>query len=384
MRTAKGMGRVYRRAGTSSWWIQFSHHGKKHRESAKSENRAEAVRLLRRRLEEAGKGRPASEARKVLLKDLHDLVSQDYQLNARKSGRRLASSWKRLEGFFGKEEKAVDVNPVRLAAYVRHRTEQGAKPGTVKLELAAMKRAYSLARKSGVLLANECPSDWPTIRGGAPRQGFLEEPEFEAVAANLPPDEADLVRFLLATGWRVGEALALTWRNVDRKAQVIRIETSKSGDPRTLPYATSPAISSIIERRRELSDATQKARGLIVSRVFSRDGEPIRFLRRSWISACIAAGLGRIEKNEQGKIVRKVALRLIHDLRRTFARNASRKGVSESVTMQLAGWRTASVFRRYRIVNESDLADGLAKMAAPRTPATGGSGGIVTPMTAAR
>ena len=38
-----------------------------------------------------------------------------------------------------------------------------------------------------------------------------------------------------------------------------------------------------------------------------------------------------------------------------MARNYRRSGESESVIMKIGGWKTASVFRRYSIVDEDDL-----------------------------
>jgi hypothetical protein len=73
--------------------------------------------------------------------------------------------------------------------------------------------------------------------------------------------------------------------------------------------------------------------------VFHRDGKPIHDFRRVWVKACIAAGLGRGEKNEHGKVIGPVAFRMVHDNRRTAARNMSRAGVPEQVIMALAAGR---------------------------------------------
>jgi hypothetical protein len=55
-------------------------------------------------------------------------------------------------------------------------------------------------------------------------------------------------------------------------------------------------------------------------------------------------------------------LGLFHDLRRAAARNLRRVGIAGGVIMKIGGWRTLSVFERYAIVSQTDLADTLNKL----------------------
>jgi integrase len=172
------------------------------------------------------------------------------------------------------------------------------------------------------------------------RQGFFESGEFEAVVAALPEPLKDLARFAFLTGWRRGEIIGLRWANVDRDGGVIRPGDSKNGRGRVL--ALDGDLRALVERR-------VKARALVTDLVFHVGGEPIVDFRKSWASACKAAG---------------VAGRLFHDLGRTAIRNMVRAGVREGVAMAISGHRTRSVFDRYNIVNEADLRDAMKKTSA--------------------
>jgi integrase len=139
----------------------------------------------------------------------------------------------------------------------------------------------------------------------------------------------------------------LQWVDVDMRGQMIRLrpEHSKNGQGRAL--ALVGELWNVIEaawnaREFDKSDGTV---GFSLF-VFHRSGQPIASFRKSWASACKAAGV-------EGK--------LFHDLRRSAVRNMVRSGVPERVAMSISGHKTRAVFDRYNIVSEEDLRQAVQK-----------------------
>jgi integrase len=325
----RGMGRVFKRGVT--YWIAYFYRGKEYRESARSTKESDARRLLKKRLGEIGRGRlvgPTEE--RLSFDDLARDLLNDYEIKGQRSLQTVKERVAHLRRYFG-VDRAVDITTPRIRSYAQARLQEGATPGTVNRDLAALSRMFTLAIQAARLTARP---HIPKLEEAAPRQGFFEHDEYVAVRLNLPAAYQDVLEFGYYSGWRHGEILGLEWSDVDRAAGVIRLRPalSKTKDGRLL--VLSDSLRDLIERR-------WKARVLGCRYVFHMgDGNPIGDWRKTWKRACRAGG---------------VPEKLFHDLRRTVVRNLVRSGVPEKLAMTLTGHKTRSVFDRYDIVNEADL-----------------------------
>jgi integrase len=100
----------------------------------------------------------------------------------------------------------------------------------------------------------------------------------------------------------------------------------------------------------------------------TRSGRPIVRFDAAWTAATEAVGLPGL---------------LFHDLRRSGARNYRRAGVTEDVIQRIGRWKTPSMFKRYNVVDERDLAEAGERLAGFLEQAARSQPTIV-PLTAAR
>lgn len=343
------MGSLYRRGQV--WWIKYYVDGRPVRESARTEKETEARTLLKRREGAVASGVPVSPSAERLRVDylLRELVN-DYEVNGKRSVDKARRCARRLSAAFG-TRRAVSLTTAEVRSYIATRQAEGAANGTINRELAALKRAFSLAVASQTLRVRPFI---PMLTEHNVRTGFLSEHDVESLAKRLPPALQLVLRFAAFSGWRKREVLGLTWANVDLARGVVRLEpgVSKGGEGREV-YLT-PEIASLFRRQRDNTTKLERVQDRIIPWVFHRNGKPVRSFDGAWRAVRSRVGLAGV---------------LFHDLRRTAVRNMVRAGIPERVAMQISGHKTRSIFDRYHIVSEGDLKEAAKKLSTFRAQA---------------
>jgi hypothetical protein len=338
---SRGEGRVFQRGGV--FWVAYYRHGKEIRESAHTTDQEKAKKFLHTRREASKTPTFVSpQAKKLRFEDLCDLLRLDYKRKRNRS--RLESKLTRLAEVFA-GDRALDITTDRIDRYIEAREKAKARPATINRELAALRRAFRLAVDKKLLPT--MPAITLLSEADNVREGFVDAPEFAALLAKLTElgaaDVADAAEFAYLTCLRRGNVLGAVWPwfklELDRSGVVVagsvRLPGTVTKNKKPLSLALNRRLVALIGRRWEqrIPDCPF---------VFHREGQPLVRFEGPWNAACDAVGLPRT---------------LFHDLRRSGARNLRRAGVAEHVIQRIGGWKTASMFKRYDIVDERDLRD---------------------------
>jgi integrase len=341
----RGTGSLFRPKGSRYWYSQVYVGGKASTRSTGETEKAKAMRVHRTRL---GDLTMVVEGDHVRLDHMIEWYLRDYEHQGRRSTRAAKLQAKNLRCHFG-NVRAIDITAAMVDSFIDARRAKGYAAATIQLDLATLKRMFTLAVRKGRLTHRP---HIPSMQVDNARSGFFEAADWLAVQGalvELDQDVADLMECLYLTGWRSGEATKLTWAQVDLDGDVLRLEpgTTKNKDGRAFPFRLYPQLRALFTRRRELTDRVQKERRSIIPWVFHRNGYRIRYYYGAWRAACAQAG---------------VAGRIPHDFRRTAARNLEWAGVPRSWAMKLLGHKTESIYRRYAITGHRELEEGASRL----------------------
>ena len=180
---------------------------------------------------------------------------------------------------------------------------EGLAPATVQRQLNTLKTILNDAKRAGRVRQNPCEGA-KKLKGIEPRQRYLDAAEatkLVTASADIAEWMPDFLVWLLHSGMRRGEALALTWQDVKQVEDrtLVSIRNTKSGKPRFI--SCSWTMVAILERRRNAKPDQD--------RVFPI---PLITLKRKMKLLREKTGIQDIH---------------LHDLRRTNATHLARAGV---------------------------------------------------------
>jgi len=176
---------------------------------------------------------------------------------------------------------------------------------------------------------------------------FLQPADAFAIiqaASAIDEEMGRLLTFLLYTGCRIGEALALKWETVSLDRREAYIETSKNDDPRTVRL-TADAVASL---------GPTKTSGRVFR--FHQGGHRNFLFLNAKVTAC---GLPAISRPKPGELIQKPAHRLswvtFHTFCHTWATWFRRYGGGDVQGLVATGrWRDERSARRYTHVASHD------------------------------
>ncbi len=337
-----------------AWWMKYYDNGKVVRECTGTEKETEARRVLKDREGKVATGQPVlPRVDRIRYAEAAADLRQHYQSTGCRDLEEAEYRLVHLDTFFA-PYRLARIGPAEATAYVLQRQAENASNGTINRELAILVRMLRLAFENGKLLRI------PIIRQleeAAPRSGFFERQQYEAVRRRLPDDLKVAVTIAHTYGWRIrSEVLSLQLRHVDLAAGTIRLDPgmTKNDDGRVV-YLT-PELTKLLTAQVARVKALMQKTNSIIPDLFPHltgrfRGKPTKDFVRRWRTACTNAGCPGM---------------LRHDFRRTAVRDMVNRGTPERVAMAVTGHKTRAIFDRYHIVSPADLQE-MARRAGQQT-----------------
>lgn len=362
----RGFGIRLKPSGAATWLVQYRNAEGRTRRLAIGKvgtvTPDEARRIARGHLTAVAHGKDPSAARHALreamtVAELCDLYLKDAKATGRVKASTLAMDKSRIERHvkpllghravraLSPQDLAKFQTDVATGRTARARPEKGrggkttGGRGVAGRALGMLGTILEFARRRQLIEHN--PARQVQRIPDGKRQRFLSHEELERLGRAFKDAEPDgkpatgisAIRFLLLTGCRRMEALALPWDWVDREARCLRLQDSKSG-PQLRPLGK--AALQLLDRQ---------PRRIGCPYVFPSEkldpkshfvGAP-RVLERLCADAGIASGV------------------TVHVLRHTFAAVAAELGFSELTIAGLLGHRVPGVTARYAHVPDRAL-----------------------------
>ena len=376
---------------SGSYAIRYWDHNGQRRYETAGTSRAAAEQLLTTRLAELQTGNWRSAASEETLASYTSRWLERRDPSNNNAGRDRRHSRSRLSAATHREYRRSlelhvqptlgkrplrSIRPIDIDDLIAKLERQGLAPGTIRNTIAPLRKLLADAVRQQLIPSN--PAARPDL---PPEQEFAgkEIPQthtdairhaLHALARPNPhqPQEPDLFYLhlfdvALGTGLRLGELRALRWTNIDRNAQLIRVEYAYSRDQLKRPKSVAgirsipifPSVRTALDQlaARALEHGRYAPNELIFANQRGTPLQPSNLNRRVWQPALRHARL----TNDHNKTIYR-----FHDLRHTCISRLVAAGADIKLVQAIAGHANPLItLQRYSHLNDTRLTEAAHK-----------------------
>jgi integrase len=326
---------------TQAWYLEYKTRDGAVRRPANTTDQATAYAELARlhgRLHSGEMGNANAET--VTFKALFALLDADYLREKRHS---YADMKSRVEKWLIPAIGDLKVMALRKTDIQRAvaRWRDDLEPASINKLLAYARRAMQLGAEEDPPLVLRVPKGWFRKLECADnaRTGIISPEQYDCLKRTMPPHAALALCIGFHTGMRRGLILSMRWDWVDLGAKLIRVPAATNATkkrPRLVPIYGD--MTPMLEMARSCATSPW---------VIEYDGRRIASIKRAWKTAC------RLCETQES---------LFHDLRRTAATRLHEAGYDLNTIMDVCGWKSPEMPRRYIQQREARVRDIAAGM----------------------
>jgi len=344
-----------------TWYISYPYERRTIRYSLKTRSKKEARRRAMAKEREILDGETEIPKQSPLLDDV--IESYMSHLVAENRSKKTIDKYRfclqRLQNLATRRKvrrvSGVDLELVDV--FKRERIEQGAAPKTLHNDVCTIKQLVNFAERREMIPKNPLRNLKMKMPKRTPQPCWRHDEVERIIGAAKPPYQA-IYRLLADTGMRIGEAVWLTWNDIDLDAGLIYIRPKpgwkpKSGDQRSVPM--SSAVEQLLRTQSRVGDWVFTARPAPDKR---KKGQQIYDRRALEHLKRILKGLGL-----QGHL---------HTFRHSFVSYAAIRGVPERILRKWIGHVDQQILDWYFHLADEQSKDAMNQLFdAPSDHATG-------------
>lgn len=332
---------IFKRPGSSLWWISVQVNGRQIRKSAQTSNRKEAQELHDQLKTALWRQEKLGE------KPEHSLDEAVEKWIAENSGLRSLRDYRLILSFWVERAQGLALNEITRAwaakqmddlVIVRGNTRKAPTLGTKNKYVSALRSVLNTALKEWEWLES-VPSFRTYGEKKAPRMCIATPEQAKALIAVMPEQLQGPIAFAFMTGLRKSNVYGLRWSQVDldRSVAWVQPDDAKAGNLIVVPLNT--AARAVLARQAEMATAGEE-------RVFPV--EPCNHTQ--WRRYTKRAGLPQEFR--------------FHDIRHSFASWHAMAGTERKSLQDLGGWQTSAMVDHYVHLPAQHLVGAAEKLSA--------------------